>query len=92
MIRLAVIVLCAGLMIPQTLAGPGCTCRANGEKYEQGQILCIRGKLSRCTMNLNNPSWKTISDICPEVRLPRSLLKLLADGPAHDAGALRQCT
>lgn len=90
-IRWAVIFLCTALFIPQALAGQSCTCRANGEKYEQGQILCIRGRLSRCTMNLNNPSWKMISDTCPEVRLPRSLLDRLAGGPAHDARAIRQC-
>lgn len=91
MIRVAVVLLCAGLMIPLAQAGPGCTCRANGQKYEMGQLLCIRGKLSRCTMNLNNPSWKTIADICPEARLPLSILKLLTAVPAHDARAIRQC-
>lgn len=50
-------------------AGPSCTCRANGQKFEQGQILCIRGKLARCEMFLNNSSWKIISDICPQASL-----------------------
>jgi hypothetical protein len=44
-----------------------CTCRAHGKDYEQGQIACIRGQLARCDMNLNNSSWKIISDVCPEV-------------------------
>ena len=52
-------------------AGPECKCRAEGQQYSQGQILCIRGKLSRCEMFLNNTSWKVIADICPLAVLPR---------------------
>jgi hypothetical protein len=51
-------------------AGPECKCRADGQEYSQGQILCIRGKLSRCEMALNNTSWKVIADICPLADLP----------------------
>ncbi len=51
----------AGLAV----AGPECKCRADGQQYSQGQILCIRGKLQRCEMALNNSSWKVIADICP---------------------------
>ena len=32
-----------------------CYCRANNIQYEQGQVLCLNGKLARCEMNLNNP-------------------------------------
>jgi hypothetical protein len=46
-----------------------CTCRANGRDYAQGQVACIRGKLAQCSMNLNNSSWKIISETCPEVLL-----------------------
>lgn len=53
---------------PRVQAGAACTCRANGQKYEQGQILCIRGKLARCAMQLNNPTWKVLADSCPETR------------------------
>jgi len=52
-------------------AGPECKCRAEGQQYSQGQILCIRGKLQRCEMALNNSSWKVIADICPLADLPR---------------------
>ena len=60
----------AGLASP-ALAKEGCTCRGNGQEYEQGQVACIRGKLARCTMNLNNSSWKIIEDLCPESSLRR---------------------
>ena len=76
--HLTVLMMCAGIFAPQAQGGAGCTCNANGQKYEQGQMLCIRGKLSRCTMNLNNPSWKVVADTCPEVRLPRAAPGLLA--------------
>jgi hypothetical protein len=47
----------------------GCQCRANGISYPQGQVLCLDGRLVRCEMNLNNSSWKTISQSCPQTRL-----------------------
>jgi hypothetical protein len=49
-------------------ADPNCTCRANGQSYVLGQIVCIRGKLAQCQMNLNNTSWQTIAETCPESR------------------------
>jgi len=68
--------------VPLAVAGPDCTCRANGRDYKQGQVLCIESKLRRCEMYLNNTSWKVISDNCPLTQaispatagsLPRSL-------------------
>jgi hypothetical protein len=50
-------------------AGKNCTCRAAGHSYEQGQVLCIRGRLARCDMFLNNTSWTFISERCPEAFL-----------------------
>jgi hypothetical protein len=70
------------LLVPAALAGPDCTCRANGKDYKQGQVLCIASKLRRCEMYLNNTSWKVISEDCPLTKmllpdraglLPRSL-------------------
>jgi hypothetical protein len=58
-------------------AKKNCYCRANDRQYEQGQVLCLRGKLARCEMNLNNPSWKIIAQICPEAR-SRSLPTVFA--------------
>lgn len=52
--------------VPDLAAAHNCTCRANGVSYKQGQIICIRGKLAKCDMNLNNSSWKIIAPTCPE--------------------------
>ena len=57
----AVLIGCTGAR-----ADPNCTCRANGQSYALGQIVCIRGKLAQCQMNLNNTSWQTIAETCPE--------------------------
>ena len=54
------------LMAISANAGTNCTCRADGAKFEVGELRCVRGRLSRCIMFLNNPSWKTIADVCPE--------------------------
>lgn len=50
-------------------AGPNCKCRFNGTMYKLGEIACIRGKLSKCELNLNNTSWKKIANECPQVEL-----------------------
>jgi hypothetical protein len=50
-------------------AAHNCTCRANGQAFAQGQIVCIRGKLSQCRMNQNVPTWQLIADTCPEAKL-----------------------
>jgi len=57
------------MVFASTAYAHNCTCRANGISYKQGQILCIRGQLARCDMNLNNSSWKIIAPTCPEARL-----------------------
>jgi hypothetical protein len=55
--------------VPVVEAGKNCKCKANGRDYHEGDIACIRGRLSRCEMFLNNTSWKKIADDCPEVKL-----------------------
>ena len=62
--------------------GQSCTCRANGRDYEQGQMICMRGQLARCDMNLNNSSWKIVAETCPQTRLelPRINLAQLPAG------------
>jgi len=47
-----------------------CTCRFAGQNYKTGDIMCIRGKLSRCEFVLNNTSWKTIAETCPQASTP----------------------
>lgn len=68
MVRLALTLTLLAILTTPAAAGPFCTCRANGQDYRQGQILCIRGKLSRCEMNQNVTSWKVLADTCPEAR------------------------
>ena len=45
-----------------------CKCRYYDKQIEIGAIACIRGKLAQCVMFQNNPSWKFISDTCPQSR------------------------
>jgi len=47
-----------------------CTCRFAGQNYKTGDIMCIRGKLSRCEFVLNNTSWKTVAETCPQASAP----------------------
>lgn len=83
---LAILLGLAGLVVPAG-AGEGCTCRANNHAYEQGQIVCIRGRLAQCQMNQNVPSWSIISDACPQV-LRMTPLGVPASGPlVHTARA-----
>jgi len=67
--------------VPDLSAAHTCTCRANGHDYEQGQILCIRGKLAKCDMNLNNSSWKIIAPTCPEANLWSTPVNMAAATP-----------
>jgi len=77
------------LMPHASQAGQGCTCRAFGKDYQQGQMACIRGKLARCGMALNNSSWKIVSDTCPESR--RNALPFLAGLPRLPRSSLPSC-
>lgn len=51
------------------LAGDTCQCRAGGEYYNTGSLICLgKGKnrqLARCEMSLNNTSWKMLGEQCP---------------------------
>ncbi|WP_293858870.1 hypothetical protein [uncultured Alsobacter sp.] len=48
---------------------PPCTCRANGQDFQMGEVACLRtsqgARLARCVMVLNNSSWETIQQSCP---------------------------
>ncbi len=52
-----------------TLAGPNCTCRFQGENFQIGEVACILGELKQCEMKLNNTSWRTLSEGCPQAQL-----------------------
>jgi hypothetical protein len=68
-IGLAALAVVARSPCDAAFAGTDCKCRANGTNYEQGQIMCILGKLSQCQMNQNVPAWAVIAPDCPEVDL-----------------------
>lgn len=54
------------------VAGPNCTCRYRGENFQIGEVACILGQLKQCEMKLNNTSWRTLSDGCPQAQLLQS--------------------
>mgnify|MGYP003382108098 CR=1 FL=1 len=51
-------------------AGPDCQCLANGKSYSQGEVACLKlpggRQLARCEMVLNNTSWKSTGQGCPQ--------------------------
>jgi N-acyl-L-homoserine lactone synthetase len=51
-------------------AGQDCECLGNGKRIKEGGVICLQigssqRYLARCERNLNNTSWKKISDGCP---------------------------
>jgi hypothetical protein len=63
--------ICAAVIVLLAVApaqARNCKCRAMGVNYEQGQIACIMGKLARCEMSQNVPTWKLIANTCPIAR------------------------
>ncbi len=54
-------------------AEPECTCLANGTRYAEGSVVCIRlpsgSWLARCGKVLNNTSWQKVQDGCPTTLL-----------------------
>ena len=66
---LAAIAISTVALAQPAFAGQDCKCRANGHMYEQGQIMCILGKLAQCQMNQNVSAWQVIADVCPEAEL-----------------------
>jgi hypothetical protein len=49
-------------------AAKECTCRYFGQRVEIGAVACVNGRLAQCLMFQNNPSWKFISDTCPQAQ------------------------
>lgn len=59
-----------------------CTCRYRGNDYQQGETACIRGRLARCDMVLNNTSWAMTEEICPAIsQAPSGLSTFPASSP-----------
>jgi len=72
-----------GLSAPSALAGQECECLGNGKRIKEGGVICLQigssqRYLARCERNLNNTSWKKISDGCPVARMSPWTVKIPA--------------
>lgn len=54
-----------------TKSDPKCLCRFQGQRYSVGEYVCIRSKLARCDMFLNNTTWTFLEDSCGSVKLDK---------------------
>ncbi|WP_306028848.1 hypothetical protein [Stappia sp. MMSF_3263] len=73
--------------IRQAGANMNCTCRFFGTDYKLGDMICLRGpngpRMARCSMNLNNTTWKTLERSCPtSLRQAPHTIATLAGLPA----------
>ena len=64
----------AFLAVSPAFAGQDCECLGNGKRVKEGGVICLQigssqRYLARCERNLNNTSWKKISDGCPVSRM-----------------------
>ena len=73
MFRTTIIALAMVGTVSAALAGPKCTCRFQGHNYQIGEVACILGNLQQCEMQLNNTSWKMLSEGCPQASLQQSV-------------------
>lgn len=67
-----VVAACVALVPASGARAHDCQCRFDGQKYDQGATVCMRGKIAECGMVLNNSSWKIVAEACPQVRAPES--------------------
>lgn len=51
-----------------------CDCRARGQKWSQGDEICLSGTLHRCGMSLNVTSWLDTGRPCPQTLLGTPLV------------------
>jgi hypothetical protein len=61
----------AAVALAATAGAHDCHCRFSGQTYDQGETVCMRGKVALCDMYLNNSSWKVVADACPMAASPR---------------------
>lgn len=62
------------LSLAPAIAEQDCECIGNGKRIKEGGVVCLQigssqHYLARCERNLNNTSWKKISDGCPTARM-----------------------
>lgn len=62
-------VLLIASMATLATARADCTCVANGQRYQEGELVCLKlssgSWLARCGKVLNNTAWKKVQDDCP---------------------------
>ena len=73
----------AGFGVSPVFAGQDCECLGNGKRIKEGGVICLQigssqRYLARCERNLNNTSWKKISDGCPVSQMSPWTLKTAA--------------
>ena len=54
---------------PSSAVKADCICRSVGRTFHLGQEACIRGRVARCEMVLNNTSWRMTGVPCPQASL-----------------------
>jgi hypothetical protein len=74
----AILLAAASFAVPAAWAGEECECLGNGKRVKEGGVICLRigssdPYLARCERNLNNTSWKKISDGCPTASSSQSM-------------------
>jgi hypothetical protein len=74
----AVLLAATSLAVPAAWAGEECECLGNGKRVKEGGVVCLKigssdPYLARCERNLNNTSWKKISDGCPTASSSQSV-------------------
>ncbi|MGJ3263938.1 MAG: hypothetical protein ACFE0R_11960 [Salinarimonas sp.] len=53
--------------VAQSLLGPHhCMCRAFGQAFEPGALVCLGERLAECTIEINVMSWRRTGEACPE--------------------------
>lgn len=68
-----------GFFAAPAFAGQECECLGNGKRVKEGGVICLQigsstRYLARCERNLNNTSWKKLSDGCPTASMsPRAV-------------------
>ncbi len=94
MSRLASTLLFALALTPASGASaePLCSCKANGQTYQLGEIACFSlpngQKRARCDKVLNNTSWTFLDGDCPSASADRDTrLALLCERPGTEKTA-----
>lgn len=60
-----------------------CQCRFQGQRYNVGEYACIRSKIARCDMFLNNTTWTFLEDSCGISKLQDPPSNPSAAGTVH---------